>query len=208
MNPWYRCGYTLFKATGILFFGYKAHFREKIIEDGPAILAMNHQSYLDPPLAGIACRKEVFFLARKSLLDWPIMGKIFPRWNVIPVARDGADRSALKTIIRLVSEGHRTIIFPEGTRTPDGSLQAAQPGLGLIVAKTLAPVVPMRVFGAFEAFPRGSKFPKLFRRVQIVIGDPIRFDAEDVRSLGKAAYQSISDQVMSAIAALELPKDH
>lgn len=204
MNIWYRCGYTMFKAMGIVCFRYKVHHRERIIEDGGAILAMNHQSYLDPPLAGIACRKEVFFLARRSLLEWPIMGAIFPRWNVIPVNLERTDMSALKTIIRLVREGHRTIVFPEGTRTPDGSLQPAQPGLGLIVARTLAPVVPMRIFGAFEAFPRGAKFPR-FRQVQIVVGYPLHFTEDDVQSLGKQAYQVISDRVMEAIADLELP---
>ncbi len=206
MNAWYRFGYTLFKIIGVVCFRYKAHHREKIIEDGPAILAMNHQSFLDPPLAGIACRKEVFFLARKSLLDWPVLGKIFPKWNLIPVNLEGADASALKTIIRLLKEGHRTIVFPEGSRTRDGLLQPAQPGLGLIVAKTLAPVVPMRVFGAYEAFPRGARFPRLFRKVEVVVGDPIRFDADEVRVLGKAAYQTISDRVMAAIAAIELPR--
>ena len=67
--------------------------------------------------------------------------------------------SALKAVIRIVREGHCTVVFPEGSRTPDGKLQPAQPGLGLVIAKTLAPVVPMRIFGAREAFPRGAKFP-------------------------------------------------
>ena len=65
--------------------------------------------------------------------------------------------SALKTIIKLVKGGECAIVFPEGERTLDGKMGPAQPGLGLVIAKTLAPVVPMRIFGAYEAFPRGGK---------------------------------------------------
>ena len=207
MNPWYRTGYILFKLLGKSCFALECINRERLIEEGPAVLAMNHQSYLDPPFAGICCRKELFFLARRSLLDWPVMGWVFPRWNVIPVDQGGSDMSALKTLIRLVNDGRRTIVFPEGSRTPDGNLQPAQPGLGLIVAKTLAPVVPMRIFGAYEAFPRGARWPKL-RKITIVVGHPIHFTAEDVKAGGKQAYQQISERVMQAIGQLQPPRPH
>ncbi len=206
MNPWYRAGYQMFRLMGKVMFSFRCVHRERITEDGGTILAMNHQSYLDPPLAGICCHQEVFFLARSTLLDWPVMGWVFPRWNVIPVDQENADMKALKTIIRLVKAGHRTIVFPEGSRTPDGSLQPAQPGLGLIVAKTLAPVIPMRIFGAYEAFPRGAKWPSC-RPITIVVGDPIRFSAEEVKAGGKQAYQQISEQVMTQISNLQLPPE-
>lgn len=204
MNPWYRAGYLLFKLMGKVFFRLECHHRERIIEEGGAVLAMNHQSFLDPPLAGVCCRQELYFLARRSLLDWPVMGPVFPRWNVVPVDQERADVSALKVVIRLVREGHRTIVFPEGSRTPDGELQPARPGLGLIVAKTLAPVVPMRIFGAYDAFPRGARLPRL-RRIRIVVGEPIRFSEADVAVAGKRTYQEISDRVMGVIGSLEIP---
>jgi 1-acyl-sn-glycerol-3-phosphate acyltransferase len=85
----------------------------------------------------------------------------------------------------------------------DGELQAAQPGLGLVIAKTLAPVVPMRVFGAFAAWPIHQKWPRP-GRVTIVVGEPIRFTAEDLESGGKEVYQRLSQRVMDAIAGLSL----
>src|SRR5207245_2948839 len=128
MHPVYWIGYTLSKTVARLLFFYRVVHRERIPNEGGVILAMNHESYLDPPMAGIACDRPIFYLARKTLLKWPLLGPIFPKLNVVPVDQDRADMSALKTIIRLVKAGHGTVVFPEGSRTRDGSLQPAQPG--------------------------------------------------------------------------------
>lgn len=203
MNNWYRFCYILTKCIARTMFSFKVVHGERLIEEGGVILAMNHQSFVDPPLAGACCKRALYFLARKTLLDWPIMGRLFPKINVVPVDQDRADMSALKTIIRLVKAGHCTVVFPEGSRTLDGELQPAQPGLGLIIAKTLAPVIPMRIFGAFEAFPRGKKFPRR-HPITIVVGEPIYFTEADVTAGGRQAYQNLSERVMERIAALTL----
>ena len=145
MNAWYWAGYTLSKLIAHTFFQYRVIHRERMIQTGPVILAMNHQSYLDPPCAGIACKRPIYFLARKSLLNVPILGRILPKLNVIPVDQGGNDRNALKALIRILKAGEATLIFPEGERTLDGRLRSALPGLGFVIAKTLAPVVPMRI---------------------------------------------------------------
>ena len=203
MHGWYRFGYKLTWFLAQLFFSFKVTGREKIPNKGGCILAMNHESYLDPPLAGICCRRPIHFLARKTLLQWPVLGPIFPQLNVVPVDQDRADMSALKTIIKLVRSGECTIVFPEGSRTLDGKLQPAQPGLGLVIAKTGAPVVPMRIFGAHEAFPRG-KWPRP-RPIRIVVGDPMLFAQAELEGTGRELYQRLSERVMERIAALELP---
>ena len=201
----YFTGYWISKIVAKSLFRYRAYGRENIVENGPAILAMNHESYLDPPLAGICCKREIYYLARKTLLQWPILGPIFPKLNVIPVDQERADSAALKAVIRLLRAGHSTVIFPEGSRTPDGKLLPAQPGLGLIIAKTLAPVVPMRIFGAHAAFPRGGK-PRLFRKITISIGEPMRFTESDLSPGGRELYQRLSERVMERIAAIENPR--
>ena len=203
MGATYQLFYNLSKFLARTFFDYRVINKERIIEEGPAILAMNHESYIDPPLAGIACRREISYLARKTLLQWPLLGPIFPHLRVIPVDQDNADRSALKNVIKLVRAGGCTVIFPEGARTLDGQLQPAQPGLGLVIAKTLAPVVPMRIFGAHQAFPRGGK-PRLFRPVTVVVGEPIHFTKADLVGEGRELYQALSERVMARIAAIEL----
>ena len=176
-----------------------------MIETGPAILAMNHQSFLDPPLAGISCKRELHTLARRSLFNWPIAGKLMPKVNVTPIDREGGDPAALKLLIRVVKQGGATLLFPEGTRTHDGALQPAKSGVGLIIAKTHAPVVPMRIFGAFEALPRSGKE---FHAVPIVvgIGEPLYFSEADLAG-GREIYQRLSNRVMEAIAAIELEEE-
>jgi 1-acyl-sn-glycerol-3-phosphate acyltransferase len=202
MGGWYQFGYRTSQLIAKSLFAFKVVHRERIIEEGGAILAMNHESYLDPPLAGIACRRELHYLARKTLREWPILGPILPDLNVIPVDQDRADMSALKTVIKLVRAGHATVIFPEGSRTLDGNLQEALPGLGLVIAKTLAPVVPMRIFGAHRAFPRGGK-PRLFTPITLVVGEPMYFTKDDLVGSGRELYQGLSERVMQRIAAIE-----
>ena len=95
------------------------------------------------------------------------------------------------------------MVFPEGARTLDGNLQPALPGLGFVIAKTLAPVLPMRVFGSHEAMPRGRKRLRP-HPITIVIGEPLRFTEADLEPRGKELYQHLSERVMKAIAALEI----
>ena len=203
MNFYYWIGYNLSRLIGRLFFRLRIIHPERMIQAGPVILAMNHQSYLDPPLAGITCDRAIYFLARRTLMDVPVLGWLLPKLNVIPVNQEGIDRSALKALIRVLKSGNAALVFPEGARTLDGNLQPAQPGLGLVIAKTLAPVVPMRISGAHEALPRGGGGLH-FVPISIVIGEPIFFTAADLESPGKGLYGQLSERVMDAIAVLRL----
>ncbi len=202
-NPVYWGGYYLTVILARLFFRFRVVHRERRILKGPVILALNHQSYLDPPLAGISSGREVYFLARKTLLNVPVLSWLLPRMNVIPVDQEGTDRSALKALIRILKAGEGTVVFPEGARTLDGNLQPALPGLGFVIAKTLAPVLPMRIFGAHEALPRGGGRLR-FHRITLVIGEPMYFTEADLEPRGKETFQRLSDRVMAAIAALEI----
>lgn len=203
MNLWYWTGWRLTKFLARIFFRFRIIHPERRVLTGPVILAMNHQSYLDPPLAGVASGREVFFLARKTLLDVPVFSWLLPKLNVVPVDQEGTDRSALKALIRILKAGRGTVVFPEGSRTLDGELQPAQPGLGFVVAKTLVPVSPMRIFGAHEALPRGGGRFRL-HRITIVVGEPIQFTSADLEPRGKETYQRLSERIMEAIAALQL----
>ena len=204
MNPYYWVGYNLTKLLGRIFFRLRVVHRERMINHGPVILAANHQSFLDPPLAGSVSDRAVYFLARRTLLDGPFFGWLLPKLNVIPVDSEGGkDRTALKALIRILKAGEGTLVFPEGQRTEDGRLQPALPGLGLIIAKTLAPVVPMRIFGAYAAWPIHQKWPRP-GQVTIVVGEPIYFTERDLESRDKELYQRLSQRVIDAIAALSL----
>src|SRR5204863_2734353 len=117
MNFYYWLGYHLSRLLARLFFGFRIVHRERVIQTGPVILAMNHESYFDPPLAGNACDRPIYFFARRTLLDVPVLGWLLPKLNVIPVDQEGMDRSALKAVIRLLKQNQGVLIFPEGART-------------------------------------------------------------------------------------------
>ena len=115
--------------------------------------------------------------------------------------------SALRAVIRLVKNRQTAVVFPEGSRTLDGRLQPAQPGLGLIVAKTLAPVVPVRITGAYEAMPAGAGRGDIrCVPIRVRIGPALRWDQAALarRGEGRDLYQSLSEEVMAAIARIEV----
>ena len=207
MNLYYNIGYTLSRWLATVFFSYRVHGAHHIPEEGGVILAANHTSFFDPPLVGVASHRAVWYLARKTLLDWPLLGPLFPSLNVIPVDRDGNDRTALKAIIRLLQSGEGVVLFPEGTRSKDGNLQKGQPGIGMIVAKTFVPVVPVRVFGAFEAFPKGAKSVSP-GEIDVCFGAPLTFSPQDAPDASRSAYQAISDRVLDAIGKIPPPPRH
>ena len=199
MTFWYLLGYSLSKAIAKTFFNYRVIGAENMIEEGPCIIAANHCSYLDPPLVGVACQRAIHYLARKSLLDVPILGPILPELNVIPVDQKNADRSALMGAIRVVRNGGAVLIFPEGTRSPDGKLQPAQPGIGIIAAKTEAPIVPVWIDGSFQILPRTSVMPRL-KQVHLRIGEPIRVIRGEASS--RDIYSSIAANCLASIDRL------
>ncbi|MBN8712333.1 MAG: hypothetical protein BGO12_22345 [Verrucomicrobia bacterium 61-8] len=195
--------YNLAKLLAKTLFRMRVVHPERMIEEGPLILAVNHSSYFDPPLAGTCSKRAVYYLARKSLLKWPLLGPLFPDMNVIPVERDGNDMSALREVIKKVKEGNGIVLFPEGTRSKDGNLQKAKAGIGLVIAKTHAPVLPMRIFGAYEAFPKGTKRMR-FTKITVVLGEPIYFTKEELSDNSRENYQRLSDRVMEGIAGLTI----
>ena len=203
MNVYYWLGYHLSRILARIFYRFRIVHRERMIQTGPVIVAMNHQSYFDPPLAGNACDRAIYFLAKKSLMNVALLRWLLPKLNVIPVDLEGTDRSAIKALIRVLTMGEAALLFPEGTRTPDGTLQPGEPGLGLVISRTRAPVVPMRIFGAYQAWPIGGKI-HLGSQITIVVGEPIHFTENDFQGTGKELYGRLSQRVMDAIAAIKL----
>ena len=202
MSTIYWFCYTIFKKAALAFFSYRVVGKEKLVTDGPVLIASNHESFLDPPLVGVAYDHSVYYLARKTLFRG-LGAWLYPRLSAIPVDQDRPDMTSLKTIIKLLKQGKQVVIFPEGARTLDGNLQPAEAGTGLIVAKSKAVVQPVRIFGARDALPRGSGKVKLCP-ITIVVGDPIEFTAEELKAKGRDGYQKISDRIMEEIGKIAL----
>lgn len=142
---------------------------------GPLLIVANHVSFLDPPLIGSAIRRrELAYLARSGLFKFKPLGLLLRSFNCVPVAESGGDVAAMRTVISLLHAGNAVLIFPEGSRSPDGQLCDFKRGVALILRKTSCPVLPVAVDGTFRAWPRHRTFPILFKhRVAAMYGHPI-----------------------------------
>ena len=212
MKASYFIGWSLFRSLYATYFRWRIYHPERVPKSGPVILAANHASYLDPPLIGSALPRDINYLARESLFRFPVVGAILRSWNCVPVDREGGGGAGLKAILNRLEKGGGIILFPEGTRTRDGQLQPARSGIGLTVIKSRAPVVPVRVFGTYQAYNRSMKFPRP-HRVMVKYGQPMMFEKWRAESATcsrvrlKEIYQEVADEIMAEIARLEPRSD-
>jgi len=212
MNPSYKIGWLLFRGLFRFYFRWRVCNPERVPESGPVILACNHASFLDPPLVGAGLKRPIHYLARASLFRFPVMAALLRSWQVVPVDRDGGTGRGLRAILDRLERGGAIILFPEGTRTLDGGLQPARSGIGLAVIRSSAPVVPVRVFGTFDAYGKRRSWPRP-RPLTVKYGRPLDFaalraGAKTCSKQGvKQIYQEVADEIMAAIARLEPVED-
>ncbi len=212
MNPSYWAGWSFFRISYAIVFGWRAYNRERVPCEGPVILAANHASFVDPPLVGIPLKRPLNYLARDTLFRFPGVGATLRSWQAVPVDREGGGGAGLKAILDRLLAGGAILLFPEGTRTRDGTLQRGRSGIGLAVIKSKAPVVPVRVFGTFEAYGRHRGFPRR-HPIAVKYGHPMIF--AELRAEAKTCskprlkqiYQQVADEIMAAIAKLEPCED-
>lgn len=145
---------------------------ENIPTIGPVILAPNHRANIDPPYISLATTRQMHFMAKEELFRVPVFGRIFRGVEAFPVKRGTADRAALRTAINLLKEGRVVTIFPEGTRSPNLSLQDAEKGFALIARQSGAPIVPIAIEGTEKMLAKGAK--RLRRgHVTVTVGKPL-----------------------------------
>ena len=195
------CHYIILGIYDIAFRGEVAGL-EHIPRTGPFLIAGNHASHLDPPIIGSQVPRQIAFFARKTLWKPGFGSWWMDGVGCIPVDRDGSDLAAIKRVLQTLKNGKALILFPEGTRSPDGTLQPPKAGVGLIAAKTQVPVLPVRIFHSHVAFGRSGKL-RLGTPVAVTFG-PLLYPADyNSPEAGKDRYQRTSEKIMAAIAALQ-----
>jgi 1-acyl-sn-glycerol-3-phosphate acyltransferase len=172
---------------------------------GPALLVANHSSVLDPPLIAGMTPRPVTFLAKAELFEVPLFGGLIRRLGARPLRRDGGDPAALRTALRLLEEGRVLLVFPEGSRGPEGSLRPAKPGAGMLAVLSGAPVIPVYISGTGRAWPRGRRWPRP-ARVTVRFGEPVQVPRADA-ARRKDSYEAASRAMMAAIARLKDAED-
>jgi len=197
--------YTILRllALGLarLLFRIEARGIGHVPRSGPALIAANHSSVLDPPIVAAAAPRPLHFLAKAELFSIPLFGRLIFALNARPVRRDGTDPGALRTALRVLEAGQVLLIFPEGTRGEEGTLREGKPGAGMLAVLSKAPVVPAYIEGTGRALPRGRWFPR-FEKIRVRFGPPLSFAGAEGPGR-KERYREASRQMMAAIASLK-----
>lgn len=196
----YACIWAAFNILGRLFFRYRAHGTQHIPKTGGILFAANHASYVDIPFLGCGIPRRVSFLGRANLFPYPVLNWMFRKIAWIPLKTNRIDRAALNEAVSRLKAGKCVVIFPEGTRTPNGDLQEAKPGIGMIVAEAKCPVVPAYIAGTFEVLPIGTARLRL-KPIGVHFGEPMTFPLLEGQE-PKDYYHTVSKTVMLRIAEL------
>lgn len=196
----YKVAHVLVYTLARLFFRLEVVGVENVPEKGGVIVAANHNSYFDIPLLGCSLSRRADNIAKSELFRNGLIAALFTALGGFPVRRGQFDRSAIAEAVRRLGAGRLLAIYPEGRRSPDGRLQPAMPGIGLLVTKSGAKVVP--------AYIKGVHHIRLFHRVTVIFGKPLDFSeeialAEKEEVIPKILYARIASKIMADMEALE-----
>ncbi|HUO09354.1 MAG TPA: lysophospholipid acyltransferase family protein [Phycisphaerae bacterium] len=172
----WNVGRLLSRIAAMLLFRLHVSGQARIPKTGGVLMVTNHQSFLDPWLIGIAPSRQIHYMARDTLFKGGFLHYLLELWNVFPVKRGHADLTAIRTAVECLQQGYIVNVFPEGTRSEDGSIGQLAPGISLILnrCKSEVSILPVVIDGAFEAWPRDRKIPRFFGgRIRICHGKPI-----------------------------------
>lgn len=171
-----RFGYNSLRAfcrlIAVTFFGMRCRGREHIPMSGPVLVCANHQSYFDPVIVGMVFNRRLNYLARKTLFRYAPFRMLIHFLDAIPLDRDGLGMSGIKECLRRIKDGEMVLIFPEGTRTRDGSMGPLQPGFVMLARRGNVSLLPVGFDGAYDAWPRNAAIPR-FSTVHVCIGKPL-----------------------------------
>jgi 1-acyl-sn-glycerol-3-phosphate acyltransferase len=183
------------------FFALEVKGAENIPSKGAVLITGNHLSYLDPPLVGAAVRRRLNFMARESLFRFRPFAWLIKHLGTFPVKRGRPDRRALKKALDILQKGGGLVLFPEGTRSLNGTLQKGEPGAGMLALKSRAKIIPALISGSDKALPRGAKMLRL-RKIRILFGKPVSLEEFYNQEEDKETYLKVTEKIMQSIGEL------
>jgi len=204
---WYEFGLQLGRVVLSLGFSMRVTGSSNVPRTGPVMVIANHGSFLDPYFVGVAVRRHLVFLARKTLFNNWLFGKFISSFNAVPIDQEGVGKEGIKTILAQLRAQKAVVVFPEGERTFTGKMQPLRPGIHLLIRRAECMVVPVGVAGAFEAYPRHRMFPTLAPlfmpampgTVAVCVGKPI-----PSRHYANAPREQVLQSLFDEIHALHL----
>ncbi|MGV1036513.1 MAG: lysophospholipid acyltransferase family protein [Candidatus Nanopelagicales bacterium] len=181
---------------------------ENVPNEGPVILAINHNSFMDSLFLPLMVKRPVTYLAKDEYFLTPgfkgfWMKFFFTNVGQVPIDRSGGDASeaALNTGVRVLSGGNMLGIYPEGTRSPDGKLYRGHTGVARMALAADAVVVPVALHNTREVQPAGTKVPRI-KKIGINIGKPLNFSRYEGMDNDRFVLRSMTDEIMYEIMQL------
>lgn len=154
--------------------------KSAIPQAGPVLLTPVHRSFADFIFTAILTDRKIFFMAKDSLWNSKILGRLLISWGAFPVHRESPDREALSHAEEVLKAGQILVLFPEGTRQDGFEIGDLLEGAAFLSARTGAPIVPIGIAGSDRSMPKGKKIPKPIG-IDIVVGEPLSAPQRSVR---------------------------
>ena len=173
--------------------GWQIQGLENLPPNGPVILAINHVSFWDPVMVGCSLNRQVCYMAKEELFAIPLLGWAIRELGTFPVNRTHSDTGAIRQALAILKEERVLGLFPEGTRSKTGELQKGLPGIVLLMDKTKAPVVPIKVHGTKHLLTRG------WGKIGLVVGKPLTPDMLKPPEGVQNRREWVAEQIMQAI---------
>lgn len=191
----YRFARALFRFYFNVFNRLKVKGKENIVKDGPLIVFANHYSDADAFILPTLFDRQIRFMAKKSLLETPIVRTFAKAYGAFPVDRDAVDVKAIKTSLKILKDGGVLGIFPEGTRIRDEKESNPKGGFAMIAYKTKTTLQPVRIKYKHKAM--------IFNTVEVIIDKPISPEEFVIDDPTAEGYEKASRSLMQRVYDLE-----
>ena len=195
----YPMGQRLGRFCFGVFGGLTVNGRECVPLGGPLLVVANHLSFNDPPLLVATINRRLNFIGKHELFSNPISRFTMREFGVFPFDRSGPSVEMVRLTLRLLSEDRALVLFPEGRRSSDCSLQKGLPGAAYIAMQSQATILPVGISGTEKVPPWRVLFP--LHRMTVNIGQPFTLPVIEGRP-SRQLLESMADMIMYRIAAL------
>ncbi|MBR5405470.1 MAG: 1-acyl-sn-glycerol-3-phosphate acyltransferase [Oscillospiraceae bacterium] len=195
MSAFYKIAFGVLSVLMPVAFKIRTEGQENLPQEGGCLYVSNHRSNADPILIGLQNRKAQFcFLAKQELFSKGLIGRILRRLGAVAIDRGTGDLSPLAELSERLKNGENALIFPEGTRSKDGSLGRFKTGAALIAAQTGAPVVPVGI-----SFSGKLRFRS---RITVRFGAPFSIPQTDPENPSPAVLKQVRQEMTKRVSAL------
>jgi len=182
-----------------LYFRIEFRGAAGVPREGPVIIAPNHASYLDPMWVSLPFRRRLRYMTWDRLFAVPLLGPLVRALGAFPVKPESGDRAALRHSLDHLRAGGAMMIFPEGGRTRTGDLMPFKPGVVRLALDAQAPILPVTIIGAFEAFSPFHRFPRP-HKVIIIYHSPLHLSPPSDPAAVKEYMRQQADRLQRIVA--------